>query len=89
MTLLRSRSWHRSFVLSISVLLATVLGVSLTSCSPDASVSSPVGDQPPASEPDAPHACTEEARQVSLLVETKQPVGQRNIVPLPDPTLES
>lgn len=38
--------------------------------------------------PQAPRACTEEARQASLVVETTQPVGQREIVPLPDPPLE-
>ena len=38
--------------------------------------------------PNAPHACTEEARLASIVVETKQPVGQRNIVPLPEPQLD-
>lgn len=38
--------------------------------------------------PDAPQACTEEARLASLVVNTRQPVGQRNIVTLPEPQLD-
>ena len=38
--------------------------------------------------PDAPQACTEEARLASLVVNTRQPVGERDIVPLRDLELE-
>lgn len=37
--------------------------------------------------PGAPDACTRESRQASLLVETKQPIGERKVVPLPNPPL--
>ncbi|MFT3942559.1 MAG: hypothetical protein QM705_01850 [Ancrocorticia sp.] len=35
--------------------------------------------------PDAPQECTKEARGASLLVETKSPIGDREIIPLLDP----
>ncbi len=35
--------------------------------------------------PDAPEACTLEARAGSLVVETKEPIGDREIIPLLDP----
>lgn len=38
--------------------------------------------------PDAPQVCSEEARLATLVVNTRQPVGERRIVPLPDPQLD-
>lgn len=39
--------------------------------------------------PDSPDVCTMEARNASLLVETDQPIDDRQIVPLTDPELQS
>lgn len=38
--------------------------------------------------PNAPNACTEEARHASLLIETQHPVADRNIVALPESQLQ-
>lgn len=39
--------------------------------------------------PGAPDACTEEARHASLLIETQQPIGDRDIVVLAETALSS